>query len=74
MKRKATIIILEIIILIMVLGSIGLCKSWERKNAQDTLQILIVGDSISEGAGASDPAFNGINIWRHMLKNSMEKS
>lgn len=57
MKRKATIIILGIIILIMVLGSIGLCKSWERKNAEDTLQILIVGDSISEGAGASDPAF-----------------
>ena len=34
--------------------NIGLLEKWNRKN---TIQLLIVGDSIGEGAGASDPAF-----------------
>lgn len=54
MRKTLIIIIGVIIIMLTTICNIGLLEKWNRKN---TIQLLIVGDSIGEGAGASDPAF-----------------
>lgn len=52
-KKSKVLIIVVVLIVVMVLFGLGVVK---RQNSH-SLKVLIVGDSIGEGAGASDPVF-----------------
>ena len=51
-KKIRTLLIIIVLIAVMVSFSLGIVK----KQNSDNLKVLIVGDSIGEGAGASDPS------------------
>lgn len=56
MKRKTTVVLGIIIVICAAICGIWLSGRRNGANTQEELHVLIVGDSISEGAGASDPS------------------
>ena len=56
MKRKTTVVLEIIIVICAAICGIWLSGRRNGANIQEEFHVLIVGDSISEGAGASDPS------------------
>lgn len=54
MKRKITVVLGIIIVICVVICGIWLSRRRNGANTREEFHILIVGDSISEGAGVSD--------------------
>ena len=50
-KRIKVFLILTVVFFLMILIGVGIAKTQD----SNVLKVLIVGDSIGEGAGASDP-------------------
>lgn len=76
MRKKyiiARIVIGILIVIFVVAFGVWIGRKWEKSNKNQTIHLLMVGDSISEGAGASDPSLKWYKYLIPYMKDTYGK-